>query len=231
MNSTGSTPCHSKWLGSKLKPNSSRLPIASSARRAVGDVERDLRRMHFEREPHAAFAEHVENRIPTIGELLVAFVDHRIGHRRERIQVRPDARAGETVHHADAQLLRSAGRVLHVLGRAAIDAGRIAVAPHMRRQDRLVPLVDPIAHRLAHQVRADRVALQIVAIQQVALGTAVVRIGHRLVHFEVIAPARELDALVTEVAGLAAHIFQRQIGPLASEQRDGTGHELILLSQ
>ena len=96
--------------------------------------------MHFEREPHAALAEHVEDRVPALGELLEAVVDHRLGHRRERIEQVPDARAGEAVDDADAELLGGAGRVLHVLGRAAIDAGRIAVAPHVRRQDRLVPL-------------------------------------------------------------------------------------------
>ena len=88
MNSTGSTPCQIRWLGSKLKPNSSRLPIASSARRAVYDIERDLGRMHFQGEPHAALAEHVEDRIPPLGELLEAVVDHRLGHRRERIEQR-----------------------------------------------------------------------------------------------------------------------------------------------
>ncbi len=28
----------------------------------------------------------------------------------------------------------------------------LTVAPDIRRQDRLVPLVDPVAHRLAHQM-------------------------------------------------------------------------------
>ena len=64
------------------------LAVAERVERPSGgdDVERDLGRMHFEREPHAALAEHVEDRIPALGELLEAFVDHRLGHRRERIQ-------------------------------------------------------------------------------------------------------------------------------------------------
>src|SRR4029079_8745810 len=61
------------------------------------DIERDFGRVHFEREPHAAIAEYVEDRIPPLGELLVAFVDHRIRHGRERIQKRPNARAREAV--------------------------------------------------------------------------------------------------------------------------------------
>ena len=43
-----------------------------------------------------------------------------------------------------------------------------------------------------------------------------------------VAPAGELQALIAEVARLAAHVFERQIGPLAGEQRDGTGHEMLL---
>src|SRR5262249_2160555 len=113
---------------------------------------------------------------------------------------------------------------LHVLGRAAIDAVRVAVAPDVRWQDRLMPRVDAVAHGLAHEVRADLVALQIVAIQEVALRAAVVGIGDGLIDFKVVAPAGELDTLITKIAGLAAHIFERQIGPLAGEQRDGTGH-------
>jgi hypothetical protein len=108
------------------------------------------------------------------------------------------------------------------------DSPADAVAPHVRRQDRAVPLVDSIAHGLAHQVRADGVALQVVAVEQVALGGGVVRIGRRLVDLEMIAPAGELQALIAEVARLAAHVFQRQIGPLAGEQRDGTGHAGLL---
>src|SRR6478736_3459541 len=53
-------------------------------------VERDLRRMHLERIPHAALAEHVEDRIPAIGELPEALDDHRVGHRREGIEQMPD---------------------------------------------------------------------------------------------------------------------------------------------
>src|SRR5262249_16518041 len=40
--------------------------------------------------------------------------------------------------------------------------------------------------------------------------------------------ARELDALVAEIAGLAAHVFKWKVGPLASEKRDGTGHAWLL---
>ena len=147
------------------------LPVADRFERSLGrvDIERDLGRMHFQREPHAAVAEHIENRIPPLGKLLVTFVDHRIGHRRKRVQQRPDARTGETVHHANAKLLGSPGGVLHVVGGAAIHTGRVAIAPHMRRQNRFVPRIDPIAHCLTNQVRANRMALQVVTIEQVAL--------------------------------------------------------------
>ncbi len=37
--------------------------------------------MHFQRELHAALAEHVEDRIPPLGEQLEAGVDHRSRHR------------------------------------------------------------------------------------------------------------------------------------------------------
>ena len=46
------------------------------------------------------------------------------------------------------------GPLAHALG--------IAVAPDVRRQDRLVPLVDVVAHRLADEVVGDREAVEAV---------------------------------------------------------------------
>ena len=77
----------------------------------------------------------------------------------------------------DAQLLRGAGRLLHLLGRARVHARRIAVAPDVRRQDRLVPLVDVVQTAWPDQVVADRPGLQAVLRQNVMAGLAV---GFRL---------------------------------------------------
>ena len=135
-------------------------------------------------------------------------------HRRKRIEQVPDARAGEAVDDADAQLLRRAGRVLQFFGGPGVDAGRIAVAPHVRRQDRLVPLVDRVEHGLADQVRADGVDLQVVALQQVAAAGAIAVVGQRLVDFEMVAPAGQLQALIAELAGLAGQVFQAADRPI-----------------
>ena len=82
-------------------------------------------------------------------------------------------------------------------------------------QDRLMAFVDNIANRLSYQVRADRMALQVVAIQQLALVSAVVRVGDRLVHLEVITPTSQLKPLIAKLTRLPRHVFQRQIGPVA----------------
>ena len=50
----------------------------------------------------------------------------------------------------------------------AFDARPGRRRPRRGRQDRLVPVVDPIEHGLADQVGADGVDLQLVAFQQVA---------------------------------------------------------------
>ena len=69
------------------------LAAAERVERPLGgdDVEGDLGGMHLQREPHAALGEHVEDRIPALGELREAGVDHRLGHRRERVEQVPDA--------------------------------------------------------------------------------------------------------------------------------------------
>ena len=73
--------------------------------------------MHFERELYAALGEHVEDRVPALGELFETVVDHRVWHRRERIQQVPDGRAGEAVHHADAKFC--AARAVFFISSAA----------------------------------------------------------------------------------------------------------------
>ena len=62
-----------------------------------------------------------------------------------------------------------AGGVLHLLGGALAHALRVAVAPHVLRQDGLVARVDRVAHGLADQMGADRPAVEAVALEQLAL--------------------------------------------------------------
>src|SRR5688500_12965227 len=126
----------------------------------------------------------------------------------------PDARAGEPVDHADPESLGGPGRVLEFFGRPLVDAVRLAVPPHVLRQDRLVSLVDEYAYPLAYEMRRNSVALKAALAQQLPLPPAIAVISQGLVHFEMIPPAGQLDAVVAEFLGLAGHRFQRQIGPL-----------------
>ena len=115
----------------------------------------------------------------------------------------------------EAQLLGRPGGVFHFLGGPGVHAGRIAVAPDVRRQDRLVPRIDRIQHGLADQVIAERKHLQAVPGQRLPLTVAVARIGHRLGDLEVVAVAAQFEAVEAEVLGLGGQRFQRQVGPLA----------------
>ena len=87
-------------------------------------------------------------------------------------------------------------------------------------------LVDPVADRLADEMSADRPDVEVVALEDLATRPAVGLVGERLVDLEVVAPAGELEAVEAPAAGLRGEILDRQVGPLAGEQRDGTGHRL-----
>ena len=87
-------------------------------------------------------------------------------------------------------------------------------------------LVDPVAHRLADEMGAYRPHVQVVALEDLLPRAAVRVVRERLVDLEVVAPARELEPVETPAAGLRGEILDRQVGPLAGEQRDGTGHRL-----
>ena len=81
-----------------------------------------------------------------------------------------------------------------------------------------------IAHGLAHEVVADRPAPEAVALEQLAPAGGVIGLGHRAVDLEVVAPARELEAVEAERRRLAREVVECQVGPLAGEQRDRSGH-------
>ena len=123
-----------------------------------------------------------------------------------------------------------AARAVFFISSAArcVDAGRIAVAPDVRRQDGLVPLVDVVQHRLADQVVADGEHLQVVLFQQLALLGAVVVLGQGLVDLEVVAPAGQLQAVVAEFVAFPGQFGHGQVGPLAGEQRYRSSHVSLL---
>ncbi len=95
---------------------------------------------------------------------------------------------------------RGARGVLHPLGGALPHAFRVAVAADLGRQDRAVALVDPVADRLADEVRADRPHAEAVALEQLAAPVRVAAVGERLVDLEVVAPAGELEPVEAPAA-------------------------------
>ena len=202
-------------------------------RRSLGgvQVEGDLGRVDFQRELHAALAKHVQNRIESFGQQFEARLDHLLRHGREGVEQRPDARTCEPVDDAYAELLGGARRVHQLFRRPLVDTLRIPFAPHVRRHDGLVALVDHVQHRLPDQVIADRQALQVVPLQQIALLPAVVVVGQRLVDLEVVSPTRQLQSFIAELGSLARHFRQRQVGPLAGEESNGSCHDVLLLDR
>ena len=88
-----------------------------------------------------------------------------------------------------------------------------------------MPLVDRVvADRLALEVVGDREHLEVVLLEQVELGLDVAVVLGRLPGVEVVAPAGDLEAVVAPAGGELATLLERQVGPLAGEQRDRSCH-------
>jgi len=184
--------------------------------------------VHLVRESHADLVVDVEDRVPTIGEVLVAGVDHLLRSRREHRHELPDRRSGEPDHGLHAELRGQPRGQLHFLGGTLAHALRVAVAPHLCRQDVAVALIDRVvADRLALQVVRDRPDLEAVLLEQceLALDVAVLIPAPRV---EVVAPAGDLEAVVAPPGGELRHLLEGQVGPLAGEQGDGACHGSIL---
>src|SRR5262245_54322587 len=190
------------------------------------DVECDLGGMHLERKPHAHLVEHVEDGVPAFGEIRESRVDCRVGHWRKAVEQRPDRRAGETGDRLHAELRGGARGVLHLLGGARTDALGFAVTPHVRRDDRLVAVVDRVAHSLPDEMVADGEELESVFGQQIAALLTVAVFRQRARYVEMVAPAGELEAVEAEVASLLRDSFESEVGPLAGEERDSSRHRV-----
>ena len=91
-----------------------------------------------------------------------------------------------------------------------------------------MPCVDRVADRLADEVRADRPAAEPVPLEQLALRLHVAGIGDGPVDLEVVSPAGELDTVEAPGLELRGQVGERQVGPLAGEQGDGTCHLSLL---
>ena len=91
--------------------------------------------------------------------------------------------------------------------------------------------VDRVADRLADEVRAEREAVQVVALEQLLDAGAVVVLGKRTVDLEVVAPARELEAVEAPAARLLGEVLERQVGPLAGEEGDRSRHRGDLMAR
>ena len=178
-------------------------------------------------EAHAALVEDVEDRVPPVGEVAGSPRRHRPrptgGNIATYFQIAEPVKPDDGV---DAEPLRRPRRHLHLLGRALPHALGVAVAPDPVGQDRPVPLVDRVvADGLALEVVGDRPDLEAVLLQQVELALDVRVVLRGPPHVEVVAPAGDLEAVVPPLGRRARHIsLERQVGPLAGEQGDGSGH-------
>ena len=85
----------------------------------------------------------------------------------------------------------------------------------MRRQDRLVPLVNPVADGLADEMIRDGIDREIVPLELIPLGRTVAALLKGSVDLEVISPAGEFKALVAKLTGLTGKVIEWQVGPLA----------------
>jgi hypothetical protein len=89
-----------------------------------------------------------------------------------------------------------------------------------------VALVERVAHRLADEMRRDREARESVAVEEMTVCFRVTVVGERRVDVEVVSPAGELEAVEPPAGRLLRQLLQRQVGPLAGEERHRSCHAL-----
>ena len=136
----------------------------------------------------------------------------------------PDRRACEAVHLCHAERRGRARRVREPLGRPPTHALGLAVAPYLRGQDPF-GAVRRWGRRRPARPGAHRAPSTGARAAPAAPGAApLAGVGERCRHVEVVAPARELEAVVAPAFRLCGELGERQVGPLAGKERDRSGH-------
>src|SRR3954452_13476330 len=172
----------------RVEVEAERRPVADRLYLPLGIpvVVGDLAGVHIVGEAHADLVEDVEDRVPPVGEVRVAAVDHLGRHRREHRDRVAHRRPGEPDHRGGAERRRRARGVLDLLGSPSTDALGVTVTPDARRQDALVPLVDGVvADRLAGQVAGDGEDREAVIVDDPPAVGDVAVLGDGAVHVEV----------------------------------------------
>ncbi len=88
-------------------------------------------------------------------------------------------------------------------------------------------LVDGVvANGLSHKVIRDGPDSETVALEDLATPGHIVVLGQCSVDLEVVAPAGDLETVVTPGGGQTAYLLEGKVGPLAGEEGDRTRHRV-----
>ena len=191
------------------------------------DVVGDFGGVDLEGEADAELLERVQNGAPARREVFITGGDLGRGGRREGVKLGPDAAPGESVDDGDAELGGGLGGADHLRGGALPDALGITIAPDCGADEILVAAVDRVTDALTDEVVGDRPAAQAVFREQIVARLAVTGVAEGLANVEMIAPAGELEAIVAPFADALGEGRYREIGPLAGEEGEGTGHGIL----
>src|ERR1700687_3979594 len=144
------------------------IEVDAASRSAPDRVERlpgghevvcDLGRMDLKAKADSHLVEDVDDRVPTLGEVGIALLDLGPIVGRKRIETVPRRGAGEPLVHLDAEFRGGTRSVLHSCRGSLAHALGVAVAPDLRRQYGLVPLVDAVPYRLPDEMVGDGPAI------------------------------------------------------------------------
>src|SRR5437762_5064382 len=145
--------------------------------------------MNLQGKPDPRIPADIQNRVPGAGKFFEASRDYGGTRRRIADHIGPDRGAAKPRHHADPHLFGSAGAGHDLLGRALLNAARIAVSPNVIGQDFLMTLIDRVRDRLADTMVAEDPHGQVVAGQKVELLLTVVGFTDSALNFEMIRAA------------------------------------------
>ena len=188
----------------------------------TGDIKRDFGGMHLEREAHTFHFKRVEDWLEAFGEVGVTGFDLSIQIRREGIDQMPDAAAGETIDHGDAEKLRRTSCFDELMGSASAHTLWFTITVDVIWQNLFVTFIDVVTHRLTDEMTAECMTLEPIPSELELEVRDVFLVSESLVDVEVVSPARKFHALITHLPGQFEKLVEFEVCPLTRKECQDT---------
>ena len=176
-------------------------------------IKCDLTRMDLKRKYTIVLHKFIQDRTPQIIDLLESVFDHLFRCLREGVQIFPNRRSHKTSEDLHPKFFRNCRCLFHSADSPCTDL--VLLSCQFRRCEIIKSRIIIVAHTLTDHMGGDRLALKVVFFQRILDLLNIGIIFIRPVNIEMVAPAGDLQPVISHLLSSRADLFKRHICPLS----------------